>query len=561
MYTTMDSPTPVGDHASDVGRTPGRRDGDAAVQTARGYLERILHRTRSPLPPIGFKVDWDDQPLRHTIVPGVPRLPLEPPLVDRHDEAPASLAVAVERTVQGGLPQITFRTLSDLLGCQGIVGRRLELNWNEDSTRKLHLTEPVWARPTASGGGMYPAETYLVAQDDPHLPDGVFHYDSAHHSLERLARADRTADLRRATSVAATAYLVVAVRFWKNAFKYNSFCYHVVAQDVGCLLASWRLVLGAEGAACHPVGWFDDDVVARAIGVDGQREAPFLVVPVGRTPAVRGGEDLAVPVHDRPDRHPTIERSRRVREFPLVQEVHAACSLTEPGPPPATNLSVGTFPPLPIAPVVALPPGPPGGLGVLSSLRERRSSFGLLARTRPVPLEALAEVLRLTSTVTAAPMDTLPEVPRVRLWVLNGTVDGLAANAYRFEPATDSLVQGPAVDLDELQQLYPLSNYNIGQLGALVAITVNVDAYLSAYGARGYRTAGIDVGVACQAMYVAAASHGLGAGAVLGVDTTAIDALVQAPGQERTLLCMMLGTERAPSASFAQTLHERAGGR
>lgn len=539
---------------------------DADLATARDYAGRILHRARTPLPPLGFRVDWDDQPLRHTVLRGVTRLPLAPPLAGPGAGGPADVPVAVaarRALADDGPPPVTLDQLGDLLACHGVLGRRLELNWNEDSARKLHLSQAVWARPTASGGGMYPMESYVVAHGDAHLPDGVLHHDSAHHSLDVLTRADRTAELAAATGVATTAYLVVSVRFWKNAFKYNSFCYHVVSQDVGCLLASWRLVLAGHGLTCHPVTWFDDAAVARVIDVDGQDEAPFLVVPLGRPVAARPAPAPGSAV--RPGavtRHDRVERSARVRRFPLVQQVHAACTRPDPGPVPDASPGLAVFPAPPPGPVVEAVPGP-SGLGTRAALRARRSSFGLLSRTRPLPLAALASVLDVTRTLATAPVDTLAATaPRTRLWVLAAHVEGLERRAYCVDTATGALHGGPAVDLDALQRLYPLSNYSLGQLSAVVAVTVNLEEYLASYGARGYRTAGIEVGHACQAMYVAGAAHDVGVGAVLGVDTTAIDALAGVRGAERTLLCMMLGTERRPSASYDQTLHQarRTGG-
>lgn len=573
-----------------VAVAPDGTTGDArddALSTVREYLERVLHRSREPLPPVGFAVDWADQPSRHSVVPGVPRVPLPRPLAEDPAAGPAPAAAAAltaaSRTATTSRSQgdadaaVDLALVSDLLGCQTPVARRLELNWNEDATRKLHLPDAVWGRPTPSGGGMYPAEVYLVAHGHDGLPDGVFHHDTAHHALERVSTADRTAPLRAATGATARAFLVVTVRFWKNAFKYSSFCYHVVCQDVGCLLGSWRLLLAARGVPCHPSAWFDDAVVGDVVGVDGRTEAPFLVLPLGATaPAepdsAMAADDAAAsrpdegsppgaPLHlPRPAGPVARERSRRTLQFPLVVGAHAACTLTDPGPPPRrTGKRSRTAGTVPDGARLPLPPSG-GGAGVVGSLRVRRSAFGLAARTRPVPLAGVADVLRAAHGVGGAPLDTLSEQGRVGVWLLNGTVEGLAPCAYRYDGESDTLVAGPDIRLEELQELYPLSNYNIGQVGALLALTVDVEDHLGLFGARGYRTACLDVGTACQATYLAAASHGIGVGAVLGVDTTEVDRMLGTPSQERTLLCLLLGTER-PSAAFEQLLHVPGGAR
>src|SRR5690606_37808146 len=157
-----------------------------------------------------------------------------------------------------GVPSL--EVLASMLGCNGLVGRRTEPNWNDDSHAKLRADQAVWARPTASGGGMYPTENYLVVGTAGPLPPAVYHYDTAHHSLDRLHVGDHCTALAAATGVRAGLYAVITLRFWKNAFKYNSFSYHVVTQDAGALLASWRLVLAASGTPVEPVLWFDESV-------------------------------------------------------------------------------------------------------------------------------------------------------------------------------------------------------------------------------------------------------------------------------------------------------------
>ena len=133
---------------------------------------------------------------------------------------------------------------------------------------------------------MYPAESYLVIGHSGPLPAGVYHYDTAHHSLDRLSIGDQCDAIAAATGVRADLYAVSALRFWKNTFKYHSFGYHVVTQDVGALLASWRLVLAAHRIPAEAVLWFDESAVGAVLEVDECDEAPFIVVPLG--PAATG---------------------------------------------------------------------------------------------------------------------------------------------------------------------------------------------------------------------------------------------------------------------------------
>ena len=47
-------------------------------------------------------------------------------------------------------------------------------------------------------------------------------------------------------------FLVLGVKFWQNAFKYNSFSYHAVTMDVGTLLQTWRMWAGRRGLRIDP---------------------------------------------------------------------------------------------------------------------------------------------------------------------------------------------------------------------------------------------------------------------------------------------------------------------
>src|SRR5690606_1478134 len=149
--------------------SPGPLAADGAV--ALDYARRMFHRQSDPLPPPGFRVDWDDQPFRHTFYRDAPKLPLPAP---SSLPVPAAVLPTVDRTrTSGASAQPTLQELSSALACYAVTGRRTSPDWNEGSTRKLHTGQATWSRPTASGGGMYPVETYLVAGAGAVLPCGV----------------------------------------------------------------------------------------------------------------------------------------------------------------------------------------------------------------------------------------------------------------------------------------------------------------------------------------------------------------------------------------------------
>lgn len=536
--------------------SPGPLAADGAV--ALDYARRMFHRQSDPLPPPGFRVDWDDQPFRHTFYRDAPKLPLPAPF-----SLPVSGGVlaSVERArTAGASAQPTLQELSSALACYAVTGRRTSPDWNEDSTRKLHTGQATWSRPTASGGGMYPVETYLVAGAGAVLPCGVYHYDTAHHALDRLTARDRTAELAAACGTRAPLYLVATLRFWKNSFKYNSFSYHVVTQDTGALLGAWRMVLGAFGHAPRPVLWFDEAPVGAAVGVDGRTEAPFAMVPLGE------GADGAAPrppsVPSRAPRPRVWERSRRVRSFEMVDQVHLA-ALVGDTPRPAPDAGDGCAPvPLPgggsgvpLPPVAD--PAEPGGLE--RALRTRRSAFGVMASRPALDTAALGRVLAAAERIGRCPTDVAPAADRrpwLRLRLLAHTVEGLEQRAYCYDGDSHRLLPGPAVDFSDLQRHYALTNYDLRQCAAVAVVCARLEPLVAAYGARGYRMLGIEVGQAAQSAYLAAAEADLAVGAVLGLDNPAIDDLLGlSDTDERSMLFLLLGRPRTPRTGYDHSLH------
>ncbi|MFF3672057.1 SagB family peptide dehydrogenase [Microtetraspora malaysiensis] len=544
----------------------------SGAEIALDYARRMFERQHVPLPPLGFQVDWADQPSRHKLYTDTVKTPLPEPF---RSMPPVGVGAALRaarspRADAPGVPDLGV--LASMLGCYGVTGRRTTPNWNDDSHAKIRSDQAVWARPTASGGGMYPAESYLVAGRSGPLPPGVYHYDTAHHSLDRLSTGDRCGAIAAATGVRAELYAVVTLRFWKNAFKYNSFSYHVVTQDVGALLASWRLVLAAHDTPLEPVLWFDEAAVGGVLDVDGHDEAPFIVVPLGRTttnpsanptanPSAGAGEAARI---DAGAAHRVWEQSSRVRSFELVSRVHAAALVGDrPRPGPEAARAGAMAPPESASGDALLTlPGPApeaADLDVRNSLRSRRTSFGLFSARPPLDARDLGWVLSSVAEAGRTGTDVAP-APREHAWtgqwVLSNSVAGLERRVYRYDAARGGLVAGAALDVGRLQQLYALTNYSLQEVAAVVVVTGRLDALVEAYGAPGYRMLSIEVGQAAQTAYLAATARGLGVGAVLGLDNIGVDELLGIEGSgERSMIFILLGHERAPRLGYDHSLY------
>lgn len=538
------------------------RDDSVALQ----YAQRMFDRQRQLLPPAGFEVDWVDQPSHHKVYLSATKLSLPRPFVTIPDVR-LNEGYETARMAQHS-PDVMppLDVVASTLACGAITNRHVALNWNDDANRKQRPIFADWSRATASGGGMYPTESYLVVGPDGPLPIGTYHYDTAHHMLNLITATDQTPYMTQATGVSARLYLIAAARLWKNSFKYNSFCYHVVTQDTGALLASWRLVLGTAGFPVQPRFWFDQSLVANVIGVDGSQEPPFVVIPFGPATKPMSPPETTLKTHGITATAPQPwERSSRPRTFPLVDHVNAATWIsTTHCTTPAEDARSLTPAPVTADRCVSGPIALPQTqwdrqLTIQDSLARRHSAFGTLMSHPRVQLDQLAGVLQMVAAASSMPTDLTgsDRSPWIRAWVIAAHVAGLPAGGYAYDPGQHTLNQVRAGTLDDLQTRYPLQNYNTAEVGATLVLTGRLTGLVAAYGDPGYRFLSLETGQAAQTAYVAATATGLGVGAVLGVDNVTINDWLGLGTDEQTMLCVFLGSERS-AAGYDHHLPDRA---
>lgn len=527
---------------------------EQSTQVVQDYVEAVFRRGREPMEPVGFNPNWADQPSRHKTYLDAARFSLPEgagaslrPVADVLFRPPPAIAES---------PEWTMESLATLFRLSyGQLDRRLRVSWNQDTHVRVLYPESLWGRGTASGGGMYPLELYWVAGAGGPMTPGVYHYSTAHHALERLLIGDLSADVRAACDGAGQAdgFLLVTTRFWKNSFKYNSFCYHVVTQDCGAMLGSFELIARGLGRRLERVLWFDDERLNDLLGLDTAEESVLAVIPIPFTPGADG--PATGPGRSGLIDRPSFERSKVTVEFEQVAQVHRAV-LADRRPRPDLGTAAGLRP-IPPTGLAGVPlPEPVAGdldrsLGAV--LRSRHTSFGSFVGSQPMTMDELATILAGTSSARDYPSDVAPaEVGFTGLYVLANRVQGLPTGAYRYDRdghRLQTVQERPVADF--LQRNYYLSNYNLDQVGAVLAISARWASTIQAFGNRGYRVLNSEVGAVAQTAYVAAAAAGVGCGAVLGFDNIAIDEALGLDGSdERTFLFVLLGHERADRADF-----------
>ncbi|MFB7175305.1 SagB family peptide dehydrogenase [Streptomyces sp. NPDC056254] len=513
---------------------------------AHVYAHEIMHRGRVPMEPVDFVPDWADRPRKAKFHPDAETFPLPPSPAGPPHTAPGRPA-----------PGFTLPLLSGMLrDSYGLTGRRLAVQANTDLAALPYYTHANWSRGTASGGGLYPVAVHWAAGPGGPLTPGLYHYAPHQHGLRRLLAGDVTGDVREAVGAGAGAagqaaqYLVLSVKYWQNAFKYNSFSFHAVSMDVGALVQTWRLWAARYGLRIDPLLWFDEERLARLLGVEAEEEGVFAVVPLAWQGAPAPAEGCATGATAR---HRDVERSRRVIEFDALRRIHrATAGRAADRPAPEALDAAAAHPPRGADPLpLPVPPQPPAGTG--RALRERRSSFGRFDASRPVTAGELAAALADCAATRFGTEAEHPAGPSLTsLYAFVNHVGGVAPGAYAYDPAAHTLrLVKPGPPGSFLQRNYFLSNYNLEQAGAVLVPTVRTTAVLDGVGDRGYRLVGGAVGAVAQTFYTTAAAFGLGAGVALGFDNISyIEELGLTGTDEAPLLIMLLGRERPRPAEF-----------
>ncbi len=444
---------------------------------AHEYATAIVRRGRYPMEPVDWVPDWVDRPRKGKHFPGAETFPLP------RDAAPPADAT-VEHGLHGprGTGRFTLPLLAGMLqDSYGLVGRRLAVQANSDLGTLPMYTQANWSRGSASGGGLYPVGVHWINGPSGPLTPGVHYYDTRHHELRRLLAGDVTGEVRAAVGEPAAGYdqfLVLGVRFWQNAFKYNSFCYHVVTMDTGALLATWRLWARAHGLHIGPAFWFDEARLGRLLGLSPEDEGVFAVVPLAWEGATPADAPAASPDHGAGAapapavRFADQERSHGVTTFETITRMHAATLEGAADRPGAGTLDRALAEPVTAAGErVPLPAPEELATGVRKALRDRRSSFGRFQATRPLSAGELATVLAATDA--AGTLDSDAESPGAgpltRLYVFVNHVEGVPQGVYVYDRADRSLVrmrEGSPGGF--LQRNYFLANYNLEQAGAVV---------------------------------------------------------------------------------------------
>lgn len=136
-------------------------------------------------------------------------------------------------------------------------------------------------RPYPGGGAIHELEIYPVVGDCAGLARGIYHYDAFGHRLGLVTPNDRrveellhiawqTADRKSPPQI----FFVIAARFRRLQWKYQSVAYAVILKNVGVLYEAMYLTATAMDLAPCSLGGGTIDLFCTAAGLDPYAESP-----------------------------------------------------------------------------------------------------------------------------------------------------------------------------------------------------------------------------------------------------------------------------------------------
>ncbi len=349
--------------------------------------------------------------------------------------------------------------------------------------------ERTYFRTAMSAGNLHPVEMYVACAGVDGVPDGVHHFEPLEFGLttlrqERVARGSHCA------------FVFTGIP-WRTAWKYGERGFRHLYWDSGTMLANLLAEADAHGLDARVWAGFVDDDMARLVGVDGVTEFPLALVTIG------DGDPIEVPAGLAPLDIEVEPISPRPITFPLITEAQRAGVLSDDDAVAEWRRHAVNGSPM----HRSVDPPPGATEESIESVILRRGStrifrpdiaprplldWGMGSAARPVPADYVVEGTPLLEHNLA----------------VHG-IEGVEPGAYRWRDGDLELVR-PGQFRPLTQQL--TLDQPLGGDSAYTAFhSAHLEPVLGALGARGYRVAQLEAGIASEHLSLAAFTLGCGA--------------------------------------------------
>ncbi len=386
---------------------PANAAAPSDVALVMTYHERTKHRPERYAPG-PEALDWSSQPDPFRCFAGAPTRAL--PLLADHLTTPYSWLQQPHAIRPQPLTRESIGLLFELsLGISA---------WKEYGPDRWAL------RCNPSSGNLHPTEGYLVSRAIPGLADGLFHYLSRDHVLERRCESP--------TEVGAGAQAVLGLSsiHWREAWKYGERAFRYCQLDVGHALGALRYAAATLGWRLRLIEGVSWQQMAHRLGLD--RAQDFS----GAEPEEA---ELLLEVTADHSGHSTGSRPPELSNDASVGAVWTGrANPLDPSPmyhwPLIDEVAEATRPPeLAGDPAIVAESDPPrtcpSGTAAATLIRQRRSAQGFdksFEMARPEFFSLLHALL----PGPIPPWDVWTFSPRLHLVCLVHRVEGLAAGLY-----------------------------------------------------------------------------------------------------------------------------------
>jgi SagB-type dehydrogenase family enzyme len=428
-------------------------------------------------------------------------------------------------------------------------------------SRQEFETSGTWPyhRMVASARCLFSVQLYVC------LPDGVYHFDPAHHTLVRLRAGDHRPLLAAATGSdfdGASAVVVLAALFWKAAFIYRDYAYRLCTEETGLVAGNLQAVGTAMGMETHVHHQFLDEPVNKLLGLEPDEESALAVLAlyprpreIRRSAEARSAADLAYTLADISP--PVVATTSLTGTLcPRLTAVNRASFLNDTNEigSAAAPVPAVTNRPLPM-PARSLP-----SIELASVLRQRDSGP---SRFIPVPsrVDGVALWVRLAAISAEGVSDTVPANSPLEIFLTVADADGITPGTYRLDQATSALYpvgDGSGVaGIEGVTVPGPVFDH----ITAVVHLVGDRDWALQAFGDRSYRILNQEAGMLAQRVCVAAAALGLSARITNAYDVEGIRATLGLAGSARTPMFQILLARTGPGPRLVVPVEPEGAGR
>jgi SagB-type dehydrogenase family enzyme len=475
------------------------------------------------------RLDWDIKPLPFKIYPALDAVALPTELLPL--EADTLTTLRPEPSVPAPAA-LDLERLATLLFFSAGVTR----------VKRYPGGAEVHFRAAASTGALYQTEAYVVAGEVAGLAPGVYHFNPGDFRLRRL----RAGDFRGAVALAAAdeavaaqpASVILSAIYWRNTWKYQARGYRHLFWDAGTLLAQLLAAARALDLPARVLEGFADAQVNGLLGIEAEKEAALVLVPVGQA-----GRSAPPPPAVTPLAPEVVPLSTRQVDYPLLRDAYDSSMLESeaevldwregsgPAPHPGNVVFQDLTPPRGVA-----------GRGLGETIARRGSS-------REFSGEAISAE-ELSSALFHATRGFPADVPGglVDLYLTVHAVTGLEPGAYAYDRAAHRLARLRAGDVRATAAFLCLEQPLGGASSATVFFLSDLARVLDRWGNRGYRAANLEAGLIGGRLYLGAYAQRFGASGLTFYDRAVVDFFSPHAAGKDALFVTALGRSRKPAA-------------